>query len=67
MIVLTAKRTRPAGDRRGIIALLAHPFILEDRKAPALAPYGVLAVARARRYQVGKFFNFERATLQVLQ
>ncbi|HOM53821.1 MAG TPA: hypothetical protein PLE87_21390 [Phycisphaerae bacterium] len=50
----------------GYLALLEHPHLSQPDKAPLLKAYGVTAVARARRYQVGKFFNFERARLQVL-
>jgi hypothetical protein len=50
----------------GYLALLAHPWLGDDAKAPALAPYGVRGIARARRYQVGKFFNYERASIQLL-
>ena len=50
----------------GHLAILAHPWLGDDGKASALARYGVCAVARARRYQVGKFFNYERALIQVL-
>jgi len=50
----------------GCLALLAHPWLGDDEKAPALAAYGVCGIARARRYQVGKFFNFERARIQLL-
>lgn len=48
----------------GHLALLAHPSIGEEDKAPILAVYGVIGVARARRFQIGKFFNFERARVQ---
>jgi hypothetical protein len=50
----------------GHLALFAHPWLGDDGNAPALAAYGVCAVARARRYQVGKFFNYERAVIQML-
>ena len=50
----------------GYLALLTHPWLGNPNEAPALAAYGVLAVARARRFQVGKFFNFERAKVQYL-
>ena len=50
----------------GHLALLAHPDIGDERKSGALKAYGVGGVARARRYQVGKFFNFERARVQML-
>jgi len=49
----------------GHLALLAHPF-LNDERARQLGAYGVSHVARANRYQVGKYFNFARATLQPL-
>ncbi|HRR40343.1 MAG TPA: hypothetical protein P5244_03805 [Syntrophales bacterium] len=48
----------------GYLALLAHPFIGDEKKAPSLSAYGVTAVARSRRFQVGKYFNFERARVQ---
>jgi hypothetical protein len=48
------------------VALLAHPWLGNPEEAPALAAYGVRAVARSRRFQVGKFFNFERARVQYL-
>ncbi len=54
----------------GYRALLAHPALGDPRKAPQLARYGVLAVARARRYGVSVaasvYFNFSRARLQYL-
>ena len=50
----------------GYLALLAHPWLGDDVKASALAAYGVRGIARARRYKVGKFFNYERALIQVL-
>jgi len=50
----------------GYLALLAHPWLGDDQKAAELAAYGVVAIARARRYQVDKYFNFERARLQFL-
>jgi hypothetical protein len=50
----------------GYLALLAHPWLGDDVKAPALAAYGVRGIARARRYKVGKFFNYERAFIQLL-
>jgi len=50
----------------GYVALLAHPWLGDEQRAPGLARYGVVAVARARRYQVEKYFNFERARLQFL-
>jgi len=43
---------------QGIVALLAHPALAKD--APdlaAVAPLGVIAVYRAQRISVGKFFN----------
>jgi hypothetical protein len=48
------------------VALLAHPSLGDEQRASDLSHYGVRAVARARRYQVGKYFNFERARLQFL-
>lgn len=50
----------------GHLALLAHPVIGEEEKASRLAAYGVAGVARSRRFQVGKYFNFERARVQFL-
>lgn len=50
----------------GYRALLGHPDIGQNKKATSLKAYGVAAIARARRYQVGKFFNFERARMQFL-
>lgn len=50
----------------GHLALLAHPWLGFPQQAQALAPYGVRAVSRSRRYQVGKYFNFERARIQYL-
>jgi hypothetical protein len=50
----------------GYMALLAHPWLGDEEMAPGLATYGVVAIARSRRYQVEKFFNFERARLQFL-
>ena len=57
---LTGVPTGLAGHR----ALLAHPDLGDDDKGRALAALGVRAIARARRYQVGKYFNFERARMQ---
>lgn len=48
----------------GYLALLAHPSIGDENKALSLSAYGVAAVARSRRFQVGKYFNFERARVQ---
>ena len=50
----------------GYVALLAHPWLGDEQTAAELARYGVLAVARARRYQVDRYFNFERARVQFL-
>jgi hypothetical protein len=50
----------------GYVALLAHPALSDEEAAPGLARCGVLAVARARRYQVDRYFNFERSRLQFL-
>jgi len=50
----------------GYRALLAHPDLGDDDKGTALAAVGVRAISRARRYQVGKYFNFERARVQFL-
>jgi hypothetical protein len=44
-------------------ALLAHPVLI-GRGAPGeLAAYGVSHIARATRYQVGKYFNISRGTV----
>lgn len=48
----------------GYRAVLASPDLMGA--ADRLAPYGVRAVARARRFQNGKFFNFERARIEFL-
>jgi hypothetical protein len=45
----------------GYIALLAHPALGAEDAAQALRAYGVYGVACARRFQVGKYVNFERA------
>ena len=50
----------------GYIALLANPALGDEGGARALRAYGVNAVARARRFSVGKYVNFERARVQVL-
>jgi hypothetical protein len=50
----------------GYVALLAHPALGADDGAWALAAYGVYGVARARRFQVGKYVNFERARILLL-
>lgn len=50
----------------GHFALLAHPALGSEQEAIALKSYGVGAVGRARRYLSGKFFNFERARVQML-
>jgi len=50
----------------GYVALLAHPWLGDEQIAPEFARYGVLAVARARRYQVDRYSNFERARVQFL-
>jgi hypothetical protein len=50
----------------GHLALIAHPDAAYEEKAGTLLIYGVRAIARSRRYQAGKFFNFERARLQML-
>lgn len=53
----------PAG-LAGHRALLAHPDLGDHNKGHALATLGVRAIARARRYQVGKYINYERARMQ---
>jgi hypothetical protein len=50
----------------GYVALLSHPWLGDEQAAPGLARYGVLAVARARRYQVDRYANSERAQVQFL-
>lgn len=54
----------------GHLALLAHPALGDEKRALELAPYGVLAVARARRYAwrvpQGEYVNFGHARLQYL-
>ena len=50
----------------GYIALLAVPDLSDDEGARALRAYGVCGVARARRFSVGKYVNFERARVQLL-
>jgi len=54
----------------GHVALLGHPYLGEEQRAPQLAQYGVLAVARSHRYGVpgaaGTYFNFARARIQYL-
>ena len=40
------------------------PGLGDEKKTGTLAAFGVRAVARARRYQVGKYFNFEQARVQ---
>lgn len=48
----------------GHVALLAHPWLADPEKASELRVYGVRAVARARRIQVERRFNVERAAVQ---
>lgn len=48
------------------VALLKHPSLTNEEDVAELAAYGVEAIARVRRFQVGKFFNFERARIQYL-
>lgn len=48
----------------GHLSLLVHPEIGKEEKASELSAYGVAGVSRSRRYQVGKYFNFERARVQ---
>lgn len=54
----------------GHVALLSHPWLSNEERAPQLAAYGVLAVARSQRYGVpgaaGTYFNFTRARVQYL-
>lgn len=54
----------------GHVGLLAHPYLGDEQRAPELAGYGVLAVARSQRYGVpgaaGTYFNFTRARVQYL-
>jgi hypothetical protein len=50
----------------GYIALLTNPALGLEEEAGALRAYGVHGVARARRFTVGKYVNFERARIQVL-
>ncbi len=49
------------------LALLAHPMMGSAEKSIELIRYGVVAVARARRFQIDKYFNFARARIQFLQ
>lgn len=51
----------------GFLAFLGHPDIGSEKDAPRLAAYGIVGIARARRYQVGKYFNFERARVQFFE
>jgi hypothetical protein len=50
----------------GHIALLGNPALGDEDEAQALRAYGVHRVARARRFSVGKYVNFERARVQLL-
>ena len=50
----------------GHVALLAHPWLVQPDLSPRLRAYGVRAIARSRRYTVGRFRSFERATIQPL-
>lgn len=50
----------------GFMAALSHPALLEDNSI-SLRSYGIIAVARASRVQIGKYFNFERARLDFLR
>jgi hypothetical protein len=50
----------------GYVALLANPALGDEDEARALRAHGVQGVARARRFSVGKYVNFERARVQVL-
>jgi hypothetical protein len=50
----------------GYLALLAHPELGTEEGLRTLGVYGVRAVAYSRRFQVGNFFNFERARVQNL-
>lgn len=58
---LTAVPTGLAGH----LALLAHPWLYDEDRCISLSAYGVLAVARARRYRA-EYYNFERARLRFL-
>lgn len=52
-----------------LLALLAHPWLLDRDEASKLLPYGVLAVARARRSpprRFVKYFHVQRADIQYL-
>ena len=49
----------------GYKALLQHPALHSDIGLEILCTYGVLGLAKAKRIQVGKFFNFERAVVQL--
>jgi hypothetical protein len=51
----------------GFLAFLGHPDLGSEKNAPSLAVYCVIGIARARRYQVGKYFNFERARMQFFE
>lgn len=49
----------------GYMALLQHPALCSDNGLKKLSSYGVIGLAKAKRIQVGKFFNFERAIVQL--
>lgn len=49
----------------GYKALLQHPALCSDNGLEKLSSYGVIGLAKAKRIQVGKFFNFERAVVQL--
>ena len=49
----------------GHIAVMSHPALLAQEPS-GLGAYGVKAIARSHKVQVGKFFNFERARLDFL-
>jgi len=50
----------------GYRALLSHPALIDDSRAPELASYRVGAVARAKRAHVGKFLSIGIARIQAL-
>ena len=50
----------------GLLALMNHPSIVNKNLWPELALYGVTAIAKARRFQTGKYFNFSRAQIHYL-
>jgi hypothetical protein len=48
------------------LSLLGHPDLIDSKRCLALSAFGVVAIARARRIQSGKFFSVERAHLTML-